>query len=702
METIDFLNSRIDEENMDVQEMYFHMLDKIIDATILLQYKKSDSRVFASNAHISDRILTCFSEINNDNQKEFLQSMAKKFVIITDKPQNYPSYETLLEKLYQFYKKTGTLPKELTTPFFNELLNNQQDAYCRQTKKWITEKLNYTLPLSRKKKEQLIRTKKIEKMIAMFKKGKSSELNISEEEVERIIEEVTILLKKTKSFKKDHIHFKEEDYYQLGKLFFKGCLTKETIKEVCNIIVSEEVVKKLKNQYYKRMLPFLEKIKLSTKEKTDLEIKRPTVAYDYNHLVIASNKMYHHNLSYMKIMIGMNKLLEDSNQEFIKLLPLVSLVDDFKKTEMKDILLHSKEILESLKEEDPKFDGSITQILNQFSKVLQFAQIYAQTTPFVRKVLDEDIIMKILTHTNYFSHNPRDYFDIFQQMLRRKETQVPPISGTYQDYTYESGNTADKMRLLIGINTNNSCLGPNGAGEAAYEESLLKENADILLIKDEEENFVARSLIFRRGNYLIMSAFMGEFGIQRQFYKKEFLDKITNAFLEQSSIMNDDLEYIFLTCDPCDKIELKDYILVIERAIVAYLPHVDWSFSCYLIGGNEEEIRIHNKKMPASYQVTRAPICSNEEVTQQDLEQINILNASMTNQKGNFNMIGKKEEYKYLYKGQDWCLGVTDTGEETLIILPTEEERRYLEIEEARKRIEHQKSNDIVPVKIKK
>ena len=40
METIDFLNSRIDEENMDVQEMYFHMLDKIIDATILLQYKK--------------------------------------------------------------------------------------------------------------------------------------------------------------------------------------------------------------------------------------------------------------------------------------------------------------------------------------------------------------------------------------------------------------------------------------------------------------------------------------------------------------------------------------------------------------------------------------------------------------------------------------------------------------------------------------
>lgn len=702
MHNIDLLNNTIDEENMNIQEMYFHMLDKIIDATITLRYKKSTSREFTSNAHLADRILTGFSEMNSINQKELLQNMAKKFVIVTDKPQKYQDYETFLRKLYQFYKKTGTLPKELTTPFFNEILNNQQDAYYKQTKKSVIESLRMRLPLSKKKKEQLIRTKKIEKMIEIFKEGKHKDLNISGEVIDKIIKEVTVVIKKAKYFKENNINLSEKDCYQLGELFFKGCLTKEKIKEVCGVVITEETIKKIKNQYYKRMLPFLENIKLDGKEKTELETKRSTVAYDYNHLVIIENRWYQNNLAYMKIIIGTNKLLEESNKEFIKILPLVALVDGFKKNDMKEILLHSKEILECLKNEDPEFDGSITQILNHFSKVLQYAKIYTHTTPSITKVLGEDIVIQILTHTNPVSHDPRDYFYIFQEMLRKKETQVPPISGTYHNYTYESGNTTDKMRLLIGISCHNSCLGPSGAGETAYEMSLLEENADILLIKDEEENFVARSLVFRKENYLIMSAFMGELEIQRQFYNKDFLNKITGDFLRKSSTIGDSLEYVFLTYDPCDRIELEDYILIVEPALIANLPHVDWSSSCYVIGGDDENIQLINNKKKKSYPTTRAAIFSKEEIIQQDLEQMNILNASMTVLGDRFETMGNKEKYKYLYKGQDWCLGVTEAEEETLIVLPTGDERSNLEIIEIKKMIELQKEQARIPVKIKK
>ena len=123
----------LDDKDLDTQEMYFAWFEKIMDGIILLRYKKErKDSTFVSNAQISDMIIRCFSKINRFNKKEQLNTLAQKMTVATERYEQKEDYYKVLEKFYEYYQNDPNIPVELTTPFFNEILNKQQYAFCRK------------------------------------------------------------------------------------------------------------------------------------------------------------------------------------------------------------------------------------------------------------------------------------------------------------------------------------------------------------------------------------------------------------------------------------------------------------------------------------------------------------------------------------------------------------------------------------------
>lgn len=232
----------LDDKDLDTQEMYFAWFEKIMDGIILLRYKKErKDSTFVSNAQISDMIIRCFSKINRFNKKEQLNTLAQKMTVATERYEQKEDYYKVLEKFYEYYQNDPNIPVELTTPFFNEILNKQQDAFCRKEKEKIKNHLTRVLPLTEKKEIQIKRGRKIKKLQEYLKEEKYGKLGLTEEKKIEIIDEVNTWIKTAKYFKKRDLHLSREILEQLGQLFFTGNLSIDQINS--QIGLQEEDIK---------------------------------------------------------------------------------------------------------------------------------------------------------------------------------------------------------------------------------------------------------------------------------------------------------------------------------------------------------------------------------------------------------------------------------------------------------------------------
>lgn len=692
----------IDENNIDIQEKYFHWLDKVITAITFLRYEKNKKHsIFTSSAELYDKISIAFLEYKKYGKKNKINDLITKICLATNRPDKESYYQNKIEEIYLYYHYYGEIPKQITAPVFNDVLNKQQDNWCKKEKRRIIDELRNTLDITPKKKEQWIRSKKLEKMRELLKAGNYEALNLTPEDISRIIEEVNDNIKNMSYFRKNKLKPPLDIVFEIGYSFFTSGINDEILSSN-NDVIPEKIMKQIVNQFYKKMLPTLEKIEVTNQN------DRKTVAYDYNHLVIASNALYQKNLEYIKEGGISRELLQSKeNRTLLLLLPLVGLIDDFSITEMEQILKQSPQIFARLRERNKISKIGIEEILNQFHEVLCLAKVYAETTPRITKILGEETVAKILNNdTLYLSRNPKDFLPYYKEMLKRTETKIPVIAGKYQDYTFESGKMNDISRIMIGSDCLHSCIGPNGAGSEAFLECLTGENADVLLIKDEEGNFVARSLIFRKGNYIVMSSIKGVRGIRKQFYNPEFLSLIAKDILDQAKAKEDRIDYVFLTDEY--NVNLKDYPLIMKSDIIEGLPHVDWKASCFLIGGEKQKVILQDSDFGAYYPQTREPIRSKEEITKEELEKIQALAIEMGNDEALHDEMIEKvelESYEEIYLGQDWYLGLKKDGTIAHLMLPTNDKRQSQEIEMAKVilNLENEKQMDTEEfVKLKK
>lgn len=76
----------IDENNIDIQEKYFHWLDKVITAITFLRYEKNKKHsIFTSSAELYDKISIAFLEYKKYGKKNKINDLITKICLATNR-----------------------------------------------------------------------------------------------------------------------------------------------------------------------------------------------------------------------------------------------------------------------------------------------------------------------------------------------------------------------------------------------------------------------------------------------------------------------------------------------------------------------------------------------------------------------------------------------------------------------------------------
>lgn len=372
----------------------------------------------------------------------------------------------------------------------------------------------------------------------------------------------------------------------------------------------------------------------------------------------------------------------------LELLPLVDHVIGFNTEEMIEILRSYPMVLEHMRKEKIIKEATGDKALANFFEFLKITEAYASTDDITMSILGKNIIERIRFSDKVTSKNPMDYLKVYESMLAREYTFIPRVEGEFKNYYYAFAEDYDRERLLIGKNCNFSCIGPGGAGKEAYLQSLTGHNADVIMIKDKNtKEFVARSLCFRKGNYVVLAPIHGTVGIEESLYHPKLLAEIGKQMIKQSLENNDTLEYVFLSPDGRF---LDDYFPLIEDSyLMDPFPHADLDESAYLITSTKdpEQVEIDSTiTMPVMYKTKREKVKGKDEVDNESLTRIKALDVILTeNQEDkeekerNFELVNK-DNYDDIYMGQDWYVAINDGQIVDCIILPTGQEEQTREI----------------------
>jgi len=676
------LDYRLDENDPNIQEEYFRILDKIIDASLFIRYDDiSLKKEFSSLNQLDEIVLYTFNTM--DNKEKTLSSLTSKVAFATgswsDKDYCNKIYDSF-NNLYDLYLKTNnTLSHDWTTEFYNEILNRQQDNFMKVEKPKIIKRITSYFPLTDKKRKSMEISAKLKKANMLLSERDFINLNISENELHKKLEELHLYLNKVKPFCNSN-GIDDKDFKILDNLFLNGILSFDKIKDIFPQYESSEL-KIILNKYSKLLLPYIDNIRVS-----EDELDFNTVDFNYNHIKITNNKRYYKNLQMLLRFMTEEEvdyvLNNFSNLEDIfKLLSLVNLLPEFNIEDFKAILFNYDKIINNLiSNEKISSEYKFDYVLNNFYEVIKLSRAYNSADKYVRSIFDEDMISKILTEKQT-SRIPKEYAEVYINMLINHDTTIPPIAGEVCGYKFESGNNYDLDRLMIGKNCVGSCLGPRGVGKEAYNAALTSNKADVVTFT-KEDKFVGRTLLFRRGNCIIMAPIQGQKGLNKTLYSKEVLDYIGNKLKETSKDNGDNIDYIFLTYDNMKL--LKDYDIIKSKIFVEGLPHCDLGEESYLIVGNDT--LDFDDKINKIYQKKRQNVVCKSEDYEKDILRLRALEILMENDeknkanlKGNFLNMG---DFKKVYIGQDFYIGLTHGKNIDKVILNTNDLRQNDEINE--------------------
>ena len=250
----------------------------------------------------------------------------------------------------------------------------------------------------------------------------------------------------------------------------------------------------------------------------------------------------------------------------------------------------------------------------------------------------------------------------------------------YEDLYYETAKDSDMERLLIGKNCFGSCIGIDGGGDEAYYKSLTEYDGDVILFKKKgTDEFVARSLCFRKGNYLVFAPIHGEQGLEERLYDFSLWKEIGSKILNSSKEKNDNLSYIFLKC--LEGMLSEDFPIVQSDDLHIYFPHADLKDGdCYLVGKNNDSNEINlkpNLSTTIFYNTKREEIKTKDEINNDDFNRIRMLKILMIDDcyiredcLKNFTY-DNIDNYDDIFLGQDFCIALKDGEIANNVILPS-------------------------------
>lgn len=671
------LSYQLEEADENIQEQLYLILDKIMDGLATIRYKKDKTTFrFTSIDQINQELLKMFSIA--DKKDEF-----ENFATLLNYKINSPKfYDECLQKtkeLFEYYRKEKNLPRELTTNFYNQILNKQRDVYIKQEKSKMIDSLKRKIPYTKKKEESRIRGAKLKKIDQILEKEEFEKLGTSKEELMILVKDYKEYLNSLKKLKKEHIVINQTELDKINLLFIQGKLTEETLSSILPN-VSREILTIVLDKYTQIKSRFLDNVSVTKKDLRSLDL-----GYNYNNYQIGNQNKIDENI--IKIIDTITEeeaqdiLCEGPVPQVLKyMLSLVGYFEDFDIPEMIGILRNYPRVLKQMKKEgliqtspigEPRsaiMNRALKEAIPQFANFLTIMKAYDSIDDIGASILGKDLLEKLEESDRTTSKNPAEYLNVYQWMLKREYTTVPPIEGEFLDCYYETARDSDVDRLLIGKIYNMCCIGPGGGGEEAFLSSLTGRNADVIMIKKKEtDQVIARSLCFRAGNYVVLAPIYSERGFAIDFYDPGFLSVVATKMLKKSQENNDTLKYVFISPEGW---LVDDYYEIVEDTyLVDPFPHADLKDLAYLIGSTtgSKEVEIDSTvEMPVTYPTKREKIKDKSQITTEEITRIKALDIYFTEaveeketKARNFEEVNI-EKYDELYKGQDWYIAMAN------------------------------------------
>lgn len=703
------INYQVIDDDVDVQEKYFKILDKIIDAAVLIRYDDYNQKTFSSIDQIDNLVLVNFYNIDQDiASKNFvLNNLANTLTLATKKNTEKSYYYDKLEALYDLYiKNSHVLKYQDTTDFYNEILNKQEDSFVSRQKELIKDKLTYELPLTKKAHNKIVNNMKLKQATLKLQNNDYAALDMDLMEIREKLNKLHLYLNTVKPFNKEGKKLDQKEFEKMDYLFLHGNLTNETLKENYPEFSPKEI-KIILNKYHKILLSYTNNIVIDEKS-----LKNIDVPFNYNYLQIVSEKYTKHKLEkfiFCSPEREINYIYDnfDKIKDLFQLLPLIDVVDEFNIFQINNVILNFNRINDTMIEKyGINLNESFDFTLNHLYEIFKLANIYNSADLHITNILGEENVAKIIKYNrNLISRNPTDYTYVYDAMLGSYKSHIPPIKGEFKKYHYECCNNYDLNKIMIGLNRSNSCIGPNGAGREAYIECLTEKDADVMIITNKETGeFYARSIMFRRGNFIIMAPIYGRDGHADDLYNEEFLSTIGQQFLDKALEKGDNLDYVFITnrTDFNRIVKSDKFPKIVDESFFVNLPHCDLSFAVNAIGYNDFENDIDpDLEVFTTYKKERKKIQISEENYKKDMLRIKALSIfdkeeyAKEKYKEEFDLI-MKNDYKIIITGQDWYVALRSDNKIERTLLFTTDDRQNMEFNSAFRFVlnEYKNSND--------
>lgn len=670
-----------DEDDLDTQEKFYLFLDRIIDGICQVNFKDYRKTFqFTDVNQINDFILKEFKnnkELDNILAEDLADSLIDKIV----QDDNYfdECFRNVL-LLLEEYKATGKILKDSSIDFYNELLNRQRNNCITNEKSHIIKQLCKNLPYTKRKETSRIIGAKIKKIDELFKNHDYGELGLSEGMIREVLKDFSVYLSSLKDIKKENITISQEQSEMFTQAFLDGNLSVEIIQDICPEI-SVKVANIIFDKYTQVKMIYLPLVSVSKEDLVDLKL-----GYNYNNYKIVSKDLYYKNISNMLYNIEENDALalieEADNNKYIFL--LVFFINYFRELNVNNVVAILKNYSRIMRD-----FGEHTEEKNvlglSFDKLFTLGNAYNHADDFTISVLGFDIVNRIIKD-NVTGNDPQDYLKVYLEMLARDKVYIPPVSGEFGNYYYESAHDSDCERLMIGKNRSGSCVGIGGAGQHTFLEALTGDEADVIIFKDKNTHeFMARSIVFRAGNYVVLAPIYDREYTAQELYKPELLSEIASQMLNKAREAGDNLDYVFVTHNIID---LDKYFEVFEDdELYDYFPHADLEYCKYLIGTKYDNNVILKPRevMLSSYDTVRDKVRFKDDITNNDLNKIRALDVLFMDKylredkMRNFEFIDK-DDFDELFLGQDWYVGIKNRKIADKKILPINSERQQNEI----------------------
>jgi len=702
------LNLSIDEDDIDIQAKYLQVLDKIVDGIVNLKYIQNKTNFkYPDIVSLNNALMLLFNDMELTKNPDLFSNFIYELYLFSGKTVSIEEIAKEINNFFKIYVSKKTIDLSVTNEFCNKILNQHRNCFMSNEKIRLLALVVENMSLSDKKKVAILNGLKLEKIAEYIKYKNYQLLGITEEQIDVELANAKNSILNNKKIKKLGIQIDSLMLDYLASEFKKsGIIDEQFVRKTLNITnvdVSRFVVKKFEQIKFR----FIDRINLSEEECVLVLRNRKKAGLNQTNYIIGDNRRCVNNLAELIIKLDektIKKILDNKKiiGEVAFLLPFINLIEELNIYTFMNILTYYDKIRKEMLKNDVISEAKDINliILKRITELITLANAYGSVDAIILYALGKNIVSEI------GEHNSLKYLDFYIKMLYRKQGGIPPVNLKTPNYYFESGVYTDPERLLIGKKPDrDSCIDLlNTSGVCTYNELLLQNSGDVILVRDSQMNLISRILIFRRGNVVQMVTRKGE------YYNAEIYEAIANQIIQCSIAHNDNIDYVFVNSSSIN-LEASKLLLVEDNRFFNNFMHADFLNSAVLLSSKKKVLGFEETALELDFEVAPLTLYTKNRKnisfhpTENEITRLRALKMLMEN---NFLMNEELSsafksfsfnEYNMAVCGEDWYIALDNYGTIEELRLPIDNLEMQKEIEIAKNILGINSENQTIDLK---